>query len=170
MLYSGTDPESYITEYTLVYEDNERPPRHRHGRTTPNPTSCQRQARNNPLKSDRSSWIRSTNASLKWPRSGELTKARNLWWCLIMVDLPDSAIDIPVPQKPETRKLKPETRNPKTETCVLVSWCPAAGIMRRCVRVDGCAVLSCPPMLTVVSCADSSCPDGSLPVPLPELT
>jgi len=21
MLYSGTDPESYITEYTLVYED-----------------------------------------------------------------------------------------------------------------------------------------------------
>jgi len=22
MLYSGTDPESYITEYTLVYEDN----------------------------------------------------------------------------------------------------------------------------------------------------
>ena len=24
MLYSGTDPESYITEYTLVYEDNWR--------------------------------------------------------------------------------------------------------------------------------------------------
>ena len=24
MLYSGTDPESYITEYTLIYEDNER--------------------------------------------------------------------------------------------------------------------------------------------------
>ena len=24
MLYSGTDPESYITEYTLVYEDNQR--------------------------------------------------------------------------------------------------------------------------------------------------
>ena len=22
MLYSGTDPESYITEYTLVYEDD----------------------------------------------------------------------------------------------------------------------------------------------------
>jgi len=22
MLYSGADPESYITEYTLVYEDN----------------------------------------------------------------------------------------------------------------------------------------------------
>ena len=22
MLYSGTDPESYITEYTVVYEDN----------------------------------------------------------------------------------------------------------------------------------------------------
>jgi len=22
MLFSGTDPESYITEYTLVYEDN----------------------------------------------------------------------------------------------------------------------------------------------------
>ena len=22
MLYSGTDPKSYITEYTLVYEDN----------------------------------------------------------------------------------------------------------------------------------------------------
>jgi len=22
MLYSGTDPESYITEYTLVYEEN----------------------------------------------------------------------------------------------------------------------------------------------------
>ena len=22
VLYSGTDPESYITEYTLVYEDN----------------------------------------------------------------------------------------------------------------------------------------------------
>ena len=22
MLYSGTDPESYTTEYTLVYEDN----------------------------------------------------------------------------------------------------------------------------------------------------
>jgi len=22
MLYSGTDPESYITEYTLVFEDN----------------------------------------------------------------------------------------------------------------------------------------------------
>ena len=22
MLYSGTDPESYITEYTLLYEDN----------------------------------------------------------------------------------------------------------------------------------------------------
>jgi len=24
MLYSGTDPESYITEYTLVYADNTR--------------------------------------------------------------------------------------------------------------------------------------------------
>jgi len=24
MLYSGTDPESYITEYTLVYEDKTR--------------------------------------------------------------------------------------------------------------------------------------------------
>ena len=24
MLYSGTDPESYITEYTLVYEDKIR--------------------------------------------------------------------------------------------------------------------------------------------------
>jgi len=24
MLYSGTDPESHITEYTLVYEDNRR--------------------------------------------------------------------------------------------------------------------------------------------------
>jgi len=24
MLYSGTDPESYITEYTLVYEDYKR--------------------------------------------------------------------------------------------------------------------------------------------------
>jgi len=24
MLYSGTDPESYITEHTLVYEDNMR--------------------------------------------------------------------------------------------------------------------------------------------------
>jgi len=24
MLYSGIDPESYITEYTLVYEDNKR--------------------------------------------------------------------------------------------------------------------------------------------------
>jgi len=23
MLYSGTDPESYITEYTLIYEDKE---------------------------------------------------------------------------------------------------------------------------------------------------
>jgi len=23
MLYSGTDPESYITEYSMVYEDNE---------------------------------------------------------------------------------------------------------------------------------------------------
>ena len=23
MLYSGTDPESYITEYTLVYEENQ---------------------------------------------------------------------------------------------------------------------------------------------------
>jgi len=22
MLYAGTDPESYITEYTLVYDDN----------------------------------------------------------------------------------------------------------------------------------------------------
>ena len=22
MLYAGTDPESYVTEYTLVYEDN----------------------------------------------------------------------------------------------------------------------------------------------------
>ena len=26
MLYSGTDPESYITDYTLVYEDNIRQP------------------------------------------------------------------------------------------------------------------------------------------------
>jgi len=26
MLYSGTDPESYITEYTLVYEDHVRGP------------------------------------------------------------------------------------------------------------------------------------------------
>jgi len=25
MLYSGTDPEPYITEYTLVYEDNRVP-------------------------------------------------------------------------------------------------------------------------------------------------
>ena len=25
MLYSGTDPESYITEYILVYEDNPTP-------------------------------------------------------------------------------------------------------------------------------------------------
>ena len=25
MLYSGTDPESYITEYTLVYEEKDRP-------------------------------------------------------------------------------------------------------------------------------------------------
>jgi len=24
MLYSGTDPESYITEYTLVYEEKKR--------------------------------------------------------------------------------------------------------------------------------------------------
>ena len=26
MLYSGTDPESYITEYTLVYEDKQLSP------------------------------------------------------------------------------------------------------------------------------------------------
>jgi len=25
MLYSGTDPESYIAEYTLVYEDETQP-------------------------------------------------------------------------------------------------------------------------------------------------
>ena len=25
MLYSGTDPESHITEYTLVYEDKDNP-------------------------------------------------------------------------------------------------------------------------------------------------
>ena len=24
MLYSGTDPESYITEYTLLYEDKQQ--------------------------------------------------------------------------------------------------------------------------------------------------
>jgi len=29
MLYSGTDPESYITEYTLVYEDIQRMETHR---------------------------------------------------------------------------------------------------------------------------------------------
>ena len=28
MLYSGTDPESYTTEYTLVYEDNRDLGRH----------------------------------------------------------------------------------------------------------------------------------------------
>ena len=99
MALRGTDPESYITEYTLVYEDNVTI---RRTRLHSSPSSRRPRV---PFSPTPSSACEPDTRNTKYG-----TRGPELQPCPVIFQA------LHVGSKPETRNPRPETRNPRPET------------------------------------------------------